>query len=156
VDLDDADAHGVLFSHGARFGGHALYIKDHKRKYVYNFVGLDEQMIESTVEIPIGPVLLAAAFEREGTSMPTSGTVSLYINDNKVAEGRLRTQPGNFSLVGEGLNIGRDPGEPVTDDYAGTRPYSFVGDTIRQAIIDVSGEPCLDLETEAAMMMARE
>jgi hypothetical protein len=23
--------------------------------------------------------------------------------------------PGNFSLVGEGLNVGKDPGEPVID-----------------------------------------
>ena len=33
------DAHGVLFAHGSRFGGHALYIKDGKLKYAYNFVG---------------------------------------------------------------------------------------------------------------------
>ena len=30
----------MLFAHGSRFGGHALYIKDRKLKYVYNFVGL--------------------------------------------------------------------------------------------------------------------
>jgi hypothetical protein len=41
----------VLFSHGARFGGHALYVKDHKLKYVYSFVGSKEQSIESTKEI---------------------------------------------------------------------------------------------------------
>ena len=33
-------AGGVLFAHGSRFGGHALYIKDRKLKYVYNFAGL--------------------------------------------------------------------------------------------------------------------
>jgi len=38
----------------------------------------------------------------------------------------------------------------------GTRPYAFTGGTIRQAIVDVSGEPLLDLELEAAKMMARE
>ena len=37
--IDSEDAAGVLFSHGARFGGHALYVKDRKLKYVYNFVG---------------------------------------------------------------------------------------------------------------------
>ena len=25
-------------------------------------------------------------------------------------------QPGKFSIAGEGLNIGKDAGEPVTDD----------------------------------------
>ena len=67
------------------------------------------------------------------------------------------TQPGNFSLVGEGLNVGKDPGEPVTDDYQGPRrPYAFTGGTISQVIVDVSGEQFIDLEKEAIAMMARE
>src|SRR5262245_5161338 len=156
VDIQTPEAEGVLFSHGARFGGHSLYIKGRKLKYVYNFVGINEQMIESTSEIPTGNVILSVAFEREGDSMPTTGTLSLYINDEKVGEEQITTQPGNFSLVGEGLNVGKDPAEPVTDDYPGTRPFAFTGGTIRHAIVDLSGEPYLDLEREAAAMMARE
>ena len=37
----------------------------------------------------------------------------------KVGEGRIKTQPGKFSLAGEGLCVGRDSGDPVTDDYPG-------------------------------------
>jgi arylsulfatase len=48
VDIESEDPAGVLFSHGARFGGHALYVKDRKLKYVYNFVGSNEQTVEST------------------------------------------------------------------------------------------------------------
>ena len=33
-------AEGVLFAHGSRFGGHALYVKDNRLHYVYNFVGM--------------------------------------------------------------------------------------------------------------------
>ena len=40
VDIADPGASGVLFAQGSRFGGHALYIKDGKLKYVYNWVGL--------------------------------------------------------------------------------------------------------------------
>jgi arylsulfatase len=156
VDIETPEAEGVLFSHGARFGGHSLYVKDRRLKYVYNFVGLNEQMIESTAEVPTGHVILSAAFERAGDAMPTTGTLSLYIDDDKVGEGQIMTQPGNFSLVGEGLNVGKDPGEPVTDDYSGSRPFAFAGGTIRHALVDVSGEPFLDLEVEAAAMMARE
>ena len=122
VNIDSADASGVLFSHGARFGGHSLYVKDRRLKYVYNFVGDNEQLVESTKEIPTGRVILGASFVREGEEMPTTGTLSLFIDDEKVGEGTIMTQPGNFSLVGEGLNVGRDPGEPVTDDYAGAHP----------------------------------
>jgi arylsulfatase A-like enzyme len=156
VDIESADAAGVLFSHGARFGGHALYVKDRKLKYVYNFVGDTEQMIESTSEIPTGMVILGASFVREGDTMPATGTLSLFIDDEKVGEGRIITQPGNFSLVGEGLNVGRDPAEPVTDDYPGTSPYAFTGGTIKEAIVDISGEHFVDLELEAIAMMKRE
>jgi arylsulfatase len=156
VDVESPDASGVLFSHGARFGGHALYVKDRKLKYVYSFVGTTVQTIESTAEVPTGEVVLSAAFVKEGDGMPTSGTLSLYIDDAKVGEGHIITQPGNFSLVGEGLNVGKDPGEPVTDDYPGSSPYAFTGGTIRQAMVDVSGEPFIDLEKEALALMARE
>src|SRR5262249_61086509 len=146
----------VLFSHCARFGGHAIYVKDGKLKYVYNFVGSNEQIVESTREIPTGKTILGATFVREGDSMPTTGTLSLFIGDEKVGEGRIMTQPGNFSLAGEGLNVGKDPAEPVTDDYPGVRPFGFAGGTIRQVIVDVSGEPFVDFEKEAIALMARE
>jgi arylsulfatase A-like enzyme len=156
VDIESADAAGVLFSHGARFGGHALYVKDRKLRYVYNFVGTNVQTVESTKEVPVGEAVLSAAFVKEHDGLPTTGTLSLFINDEKVGEGEIMTQPGNFSLVGEGLNVGRDPAEPVTDDYPGASPYAFSGGKIRQAIVDVSGEPFVDLEKEAIAMMARE
>jgi arylsulfatase A-like enzyme len=156
VNIESEDASGVLFSHGARFGGHALYAKDRKLKYVYNFVGDKEQMIESTKEIPTGMVILGASFVREGDAMPATGTLSLFIDDEKVGEGQIITQPGNFSLVGEGLNVGRDPAEPVTDDYPGTSPYAFTRGTIKEAIVDISGEHFVDLEMEALAIMKRE
>ena len=156
VDIESADAAGVLFSHGARFGGHSLYVRDRKLKYVYNFVGDKEQLVESTKEVPTGGVILGASFVREGDSMPTTGTLSLFIDDEKVGEGQIMTQPGNFSLIGEGLNVGKDRGEPVTDDYSGTSPYAFTGGTIKEAIVDVSGDHYVDLELEALAMMKRE
>jgi arylsulfatase A-like enzyme len=156
VEVESEDAGGVLFSHGARFGGHALYVKNGKLKYVYNFVGSNEQMIESSKEIPIGQRILGATFVREGDSMPTTGTLSLFVDDEKVGERQIMTQPGTFSLVGEGLNVGRDPAEPVTSDYPGTSPYAFTGGTIKHAIVDVSGEEYVDLEKEALALMKRE
>jgi arylsulfatase len=44
----------------------------------------------------------------------------------------------------------------VTDDYAGSSPFTFTGGTIKEAIVDVSGEPFIDLEKEAIALMARE
>jgi hypothetical protein len=85
-----------------------------------------------------------------------TGILSLYHGDEKVGEGRIKVQPGQFSIVGEGLCVGRDSGAPVTDDYPGTSPYRFTGGTIRQVRVNVSGEPYLNLEREAVAMLMRE
>jgi hypothetical protein len=73
-----------------------------------------------------------------------------------VGEGRIKTQPGKFSLAGDGLCVGRDSSDPVTGDYPGTAPWAFTGGTIQRVAIDVSGDPYVDLEREAVAMMARE
>jgi arylsulfatase len=155
VDLDHG-AEGVLFAHGARFGGHALYLKDGKLKYVYNFVGDLEQVVESTVPVPAGHSVLSASFEREGDSMPSEGVLTLHVGDEAVGSGRIRTQPGKFSIAGEGLNIGKDGAEAVTDDYPGVAPWALAGGTIRKAVVDVSGAPFVDLAAESRMAFMRD
>jgi arylsulfatase A-like enzyme len=156
VKIDTEEASGVLFAHGSRFGGHALYIKDRKLKYVYNWVGEFDQIVESTELVPSGHVVLSASFDmREGT-MPAEGTLTLHMRDAPVGEGQIKTQPGKFAIAGEGLNIGRDGAEPVTDDYPGESPWPFVGGTILRAAVDVSGEPFVDLASEARMAFARD
>jgi hypothetical protein len=156
VTIDSEEAGGVLFAHGSRFGGHAPYIKDGRLKYVYNWVGMVEQVIESTEPAPTGHVVLSASFEREGEGMPAEGPLTLHMRERAVGDGRIKTQPGKFSIAGEGLNIGRDGAEPVTDDYPGDAPWAFVGGTIHKCVIDVSGEPFVDLANDAAMAFARD
>ncbi len=96
------------------------------------------------------------AFEKEGDAMPTEGTLTIYLDDEKVGEAKIKTQPGYFSLAGEGLNVGKDSGEPITDDYPGTSPWAFVGGTIHQVTVDVAGEPWVDLENELAGAFTRD
>ena len=52
--------------------------------------------------------------------------------------------------------MGRDGGEPVTNDYPGSMPWEFTGGTIHRVAVDVSGDPYVDLEREATAMMSRE
>ena len=156
VTLDSEDAHGALFAHGARFGGHALYVKSRKLKYVYNFVGDLEQIIESTEMLPTGRVVVSASFERQGDSMPAEGTLTLHAGEKEIGKGRIKTQPGKFSIAGEGLNIGKDGAEPVTDDYPGVSPWRFSGGTITRATVDVSGQPFVHLAAEARMAFLRD
>ncbi|MGI8448356.1 MAG: arylsulfatase [Streptosporangiaceae bacterium] len=159
VDIPAPGAEGVLFAHGARFGGHALYVKDNRLHYVYSFVGMFEQKVDATEDLPTGEnLILSASFDKDGEDPPgvATGVLSLYHGDRKVGEGRIKNQPGYFELAGEGLCIGRDSGAAVTDDYPGERPYRFTGGVIKRAAIDVSGQPYIDLEREAQAMLARE
>jgi arylsulfatase A-like enzyme len=159
VDIPAPGAEGVLFAHGARFGGHALYVKDNRLHYVYNFVGMFEQKVDATEDLPTGEnLILSASFDKDGEDPPgvATGVLSLYYGHQKVGEGRIKSQPGYFELAGEGLCVGRDSGAAVTDDYPGQRPYHFTGGTIKRVAIDVSGRPYVDMEREAAAMLARE
>ena len=143
----------MLFAHGSPFGGHALYVKDNRLHYVYNFVGMVEQKIVATEDIPTGEkLILSASFDKSGEDPPgvATGLLSLWHGDTKVGEGQIKTQPGKFMIAGEGLCIGRDGGAGVTDDYPGREPWRFTGGTIRRVAVDVSGEAYIDLEREAA------
>ena len=165
VTIETPEAEGVLFAHGHKFGGHALYIKDGKLKYVYNYLGENEQMITSNVNVPKGKCVLGVEFVKEkfqairNSPVPNQciGTATLYINDKKVGEYKgMATQLGKFALCGEGLNIGRDGSAPVTNDYPGDQPWAFTGGVIEQVIVDVSDEPYQNLELEAMAVLSRE
>lgn len=79
-----------------------------------------------------------------------TGTATLYINDKKAGELKdMRAQGGKFALTGEGLIVGRDGSANMTDDYPGDMPWEFSGGEIKQVVVEVSGEPYLDLEKEA-------
>lgn len=159
VDIPGPGAHGVLFAHGGRFGGHTLFVRDNRLHYVYNYLGTDHQLITATQELPFGDqLILGASFDKDGEITPgvATGVLSLYHGDQKVGEGRIKTQPGRFTLAGEGLTVGRDSGEAVTGHYPGTAPWTFTGATLHRVAVDVSGHPYIDLETEAQAMLARE
>ncbi|HWC43871.1 MAG TPA: arylsulfatase [Actinomycetota bacterium] len=159
VDLPGPGAQGVLFAHGSRFGGHTLYVKDNRLHYAYSFVGIVEQRVVATEDLPSGDdLILSASFDKDGEDPPgvATGILSLHHGDHKVGEGRIRTQPGGFAIAGEGLCAGRDGGEPVTDDYPGASPWRFTGGTLKRVVVDVSGEPYVDLEREAEALIMRE
>jgi arylsulfatase len=158
VDISAPGAEGVLFAQGSRFGGHTLYVKDNRLHYVNNFLGTEEQTVVATEEVPTGEkLLLSASFEKDDHKPDrTTGTLSLYHGDTKVGEGPIQTQLGAFAIAGAGIYVGRHEGEPLTDDYPGDPPHRFTGGTIDRVGIDVSGDPFVDLEREAALMLMRE
>jgi arylsulfatase len=159
VDIPAPGAQGVIFAHGARFGGHAMYVKNNRLHYTYSFVGSFEQTVVADRDLPTGEnLVLSAAFDKQSEDPPgvANGVLSLYHGDLKVGEAEIKTQPGKFVIGGEGLCVGRDSGAGVTDDYPGEMPWRFTGGAIHRVAVDVSGEPYVDLEREAVAMMMRE
>ncbi len=156
VDLT-SDAHGVIFAHGSRFGGHTLFIKDRRLYYVYNFLGIEpEQKFVSSEQLTNGKHTLGVTFAREksGKSGESLGKTQLFIDDKVVAEGPMRTQSGHFTLCGDGLCVGFDSADRVSKEYEGT--YPFADGTILGVAVDVSKEVFLDLQKEAVAAFARD
>jgi arylsulfatase A-like enzyme len=155
VEITDK-ASGVIFAHGSRFGGHTLFIKDKKLHYVYNFLGIKPEQKFVSTELKPGKYTLGMEFDREkaGQYHESLGTAKLYVNDKVVAQGAMRTQPGKFTLSGDGLCVGRDSGDAVSQEYKS--PGTFVGGTIHFVGVTVEKAQYLDLETMAAAVLARE
>jgi arylsulfatase A-like enzyme len=157
LEITDPNASGVIFAHGSRFGGHALFIKDHKLYYVYNFLGIKpEQKFVSSVELKPGKYTLGVEFTRTGAgpNHESVGATKLYVNEQVVAEGPMKTQPGKFTLSGDGLCIGYDSGDAVSHEYQ--TPGEFHGGTIQGVAVTVEKASYADLEREAQRAMSRD
>jgi arylsulfatase A-like enzyme len=156
VDVTSPDAAGVIFAHGSRFGGHVLFLKDRRLWYVYNFLGIapEQQVVSEPLEL--GRHVLGMEFvkERVGEHGEAHGTTTLYVDDEAVASGPMRTQQAQFTLCGDGLCVGRDSADAVSREY--TAPARFEGGTIVRVTVDVGDDQYVDLERHAAAMLARE
>jgi hypothetical protein len=97
VDIPAPGAEGVLFAHGSRFGRHALYVKDNRLYYAYNFVGMFEQKIDGTEDVPADEnLILSASFDKDGEDPPgvSTGLLSLYQGKRRLARAGSRPSPG--------------------------------------------------------------
>jgi arylsulfatase len=155
VELTDKST-GVIFAHGSRFGGHSLFIKDRKLCYVYNFLGIKPEQKFVSSELPVGMHSIGVEFvrESEGENHESVGTAKLYVDDKVVAQGPMRAQVGKFTLAGDGLCVGFDSGDNVSQEYK--NPGTFTGGIILGVGIDVSKESYLNMERDAAAALARD
>jgi arylsulfatase len=154
VEVTDPNASGVIFAHGSRFGGHALFLKNRKLYYVYNYLGIKpEQQFISKIDVKPGKHTFGLDFTRQskGEHGESLGAAKLYIDDQVVAQGPMKTQPGKFTLSGDGLCVGYDSGDAVSQEYKA--PGRFKGGTIMGVGITVEKAQYLDLEVEAKRMM---
>jgi arylsulfatase len=157
VDIANG-AEGVLVAQGSSSGGYALYVKDHKLHYAYNFLGVQHFHVATDATIGDGKHELRVELEPTGPAdlahgKGTPARAQLYIDGKLAGEGNLPvTIPLDIGIT-DGLSCGRDEGSAVTTDYQA--PFAFTGQ-LEKIVVDVSGELIEDKDAQMRSVMAHQ
>ena len=147
VEIPEGGANGVIIAQGGRFAGWSLYVKDGAAKYVHNWFDADYYYVGGEEKLPTGTVNIRYHFNFEGDAPGGGGTGTLYLNDKKVAEGKIeKTVPFIFS-ADETMDVGGDLALPVTEDYPEGESNQFSG-KINWVRIDLEKDNVSHLEPE--------
>ena len=155
VEISDANCSGVIFAHGSRFGGHALFIKDKKLYYVYNFLGIKPEQKFVSPELKPGKYTLGdGVHPREGRARTTSrsarrSSMSTTRSWPKARCGRRRASSRCPATASASAATAADA---VSKEYK--TPGEFKGGTIQFVGVTIEKAQYLDLETLAAAAMA--
>jgi arylsulfatase len=147
VEIPEGGAKGVIIAQGGRFAGWSLYVKDGAAKFCYNWFDADYYYVGGEKKLPTGTVNIRYHFNFEGDAPGGGGTGTIYINEKKIAEGKIaKTVPFIFS-ADETLDVGGDLALPVTDDYPEGESNKFSG-KINWVRIDLEEDNVSHLESE--------
>jgi arylsulfatase A-like enzyme len=147
VEAPASGANGTVLAQGGRFGGWSLYIKNGVPAYDYNFLGLMRFSIASAKPLAPGKATIKFDFAYDGGGPGKGGTGTLFVNGEKVAEGRIEhTQAGMFS-ADETADVGIDLGTPVVEAIGSEAKSRFTG-RIEKVTVEV--KPMKQAEKTAA------
>ena len=114
VELKGNDR-GVILTQGGKFGGWALYMDGGKPAYTYNWFGLERYTIASPAAVTSDSAEIKLQFDYEGGGNGKGGVATLYVDGEKVAEGRVdKTQPLLYS-ADETADVGLDEATQSAD-----------------------------------------
>jgi len=95
--------------------------------------GVPSPNIESEALSP-GRAVIRVDFAYDGGGIGKGGTVRLFVNDKKVAEGRIeKSCPSRFGA--ESFDVGMDSASPVSESYRS--PFAYAG-TIKRVDIHIA------------------
>jgi arylsulfatase len=116
VVVPEGRAQGTIVAQGGAFGGWTIYAHEGRPAYCYNLFGVQRFKIYGDDPIPAGEHQVRLEFAYDGGGLGKGGTASLFLDGNKVGEGRVdATVPMVFS-ADETADVGTDTATPVTDD----------------------------------------
>lgn len=117
IEVPQDGANGVIVAQGGRFGGWSLYLADGRPAYAYNWVGRQTYTVASAQQVPAGRATIQFDFAYDGGGRGMGGNATLFVNGQKVAEGRIADTNANVFSLDEGADVGVDEGTPVTEAY---------------------------------------
>jgi arylsulfatase len=127
LEVPASGGNGTVIAQGGRFGGWSLYALDGVPAYDYNFLGLERFSVKSSRQLEPGKSTVKLDFAYDGVGVGKGGLATLFINGEKVGEGRIgRTQPGIFS-ADETADVGIDFATPVVEAIGAERKSRFTG-----------------------------
>jgi len=110
-------ADGVILAMGGKFGGYSLFMQNGKPIFTYNWVGKKEYDVIGNKIVPAGKHTVKFDFKYDGGGLGKGGTGILYIDGEKVGEGRIEKTNSNMFSLDEGADIGMDEGTNVSSRY---------------------------------------
>jgi arylsulfatase A-like enzyme len=117
IAVPHSGADGVIIAQGGSFAGWSLYAKDGKLKYCYNLLGVKLFYVDSNKLIPAGQHQVRMEFKYDGGGLAKGGDASLYVDGEKLGEGRVETTVPMMFSGDETCDVGRGTGSSVSPDY---------------------------------------
>ena len=115
--VSEGGAEGVIIAQGGEFGGWSLYLVEGRPRYCYNTFGLQRFTAAGDRAVPAGTHQVRMEFAYDGGGLGKGGTAALFIDGQRVGEGRVDgTVPMIFS-ADETADVGSYFASPVADDY---------------------------------------
>ena len=124
IDMPDKGGEGIIVAAGGQSAGFALYVKDGKLNYHYNWFDRERTNVISKELLPAGESTVAVEFAYDGGGLGKGGEAVIGINGKEVGRARvLNTVAGRFGI--DTFGVGSDTGSPVANTY--TAPFRFTG-----------------------------
>lgn len=134
---------GVIVAVGGMTGGYAMFVKNDKVYYDYNYLnGVHYQLESPTLSVGVTEVKFNFIKTQE-----FGGTGELYINGEKVDEVEMPLMHISTYSLAETFDVGRDTGTQVSTMYDDPFPYDGTLDRVIFTVSDESAVPPRTLGT---------
>jgi N-sulphoglucosamine sulphohydrolase, C-terminal len=157
ISVPEGGASGVLIAQGGAYAGWSLYLHEGVPAYCYNTFGVARYTVKGSAPVAAGTHQVRLEFAYDGGGLGRGGAATLYLDGDKVGDGRVEaTVPMLFS-ADETTDIGYESGSPVSEEYT-IEDSRFTG-TVNWVQIDLEGDDADHLispEERLRVAMARQ